>query len=72
MEHEVSDEPIDTVGGSAGLVVVSNRLPVRLEEDDAGPRWRRRTTTGPMISVKARAIESNMPPSLRPKSCLKQ
>jgi trehalose 6-phosphate synthase len=26
--------------GSAGLVVVSNRLPVRLEEGDDGPRWR--------------------------------
>jgi trehalose 6-phosphate synthase len=49
MEHELSDEPVDTVVGSAGLVVVSNRLPVRLEEDDTGSHWR--TSPGGLVSA---------------------
>src|SRR6266576_73716 len=35
--------------GSAGLVVVSNRLPVRLEEGDDGPRWQ--TSPGGLVSA---------------------
>ncbi len=49
MEYDVSREPVDTVGGSAGLVVVSNRLPVRLEEDDTGSHWR--TSPGGLVSA---------------------
>jgi trehalose 6-phosphate synthase len=49
MEHELSDEPIGRVVGSAGLVVVSNRLPVRLEEDDTGSHWR--TSPGGLVSA---------------------
>jgi trehalose 6-phosphate synthase len=50
MTYEVRHEPSDRVGGSAGLVVVSNRLPVRLlEEDGTGPRWR--TSPGGLVSA---------------------
>ena len=49
MEHEVSAESVGTVAGSAGLVVVSNRLPVRLEEDDTGSHWR--TSPGGLVSA---------------------
>ncbi len=49
MEHEVRAEPVNTVAGSAGLVVVSNRLPVRLEEDGTGSRWR--TSPGGLVAA---------------------
>src|SRR5262245_57032139 len=49
MEHEVSDESVEAIAGSAGLVVVSNRLPVRLEEDDTGSYWR--TSPGGLVSA---------------------
>src|SRR6478735_6439211 len=49
MEHEVSAEPAEVASGSAGLVVVSNRLPVRLEEDGAGSRWQ--TSPGGLVSA---------------------
>jgi trehalose 6-phosphate synthase len=49
MTLELTEGPADSVGGSAGLVVVSNRLPVRLEEDDAGSRWR--TSPGGLVSA---------------------
>src|SRR5438132_13736020 len=49
MSCELGEEPRDTVGGSAGLVVVSSGWPVRLEEDDAGPRWR--ASTGGLVSA---------------------
>jgi trehalose 6-phosphate synthase len=49
MTYEVTDEPTDQVGGSAGLVVVSNRLPVRLDDDGPGSRWR--TSPGGLVSA---------------------
>jgi trehalose 6-phosphate synthase len=50
MSCELSEgQQSDDVSGSAGLVVVSNRLPVRLEEGDDGPRWR--TSPGGLVSA---------------------
>ena len=49
MPRELSKAPTDSVVGTAGLVVVSNRLPVRLEEDDTGPRWH--ASTGGLVSA---------------------
>src|SRR5262245_30053037 len=49
MTYEVTEESHDIVGGSADLVVVSNRLPVRWEEDGAGSGWR--TSPGGLVSA---------------------
>jgi len=39
MPRELSKVSTESVVGTAALVVVSNRLPVRLEEDDTGAHW---------------------------------
>src|SRR3954466_11445806 len=39
MSRELSKAPTVSAVGTAALVVVSNRLPVRLEQDDSGARW---------------------------------
>jgi len=50
MSCELSEgQQSEDASGSAGLVVVSNRLPVRLEEGDDGPRWR--TSPGGLVSA---------------------
>ena len=51
MACELGEESTDEArGGSAGFVVVSNRLPVRLEEDDnTGSHWR--ASPGGLVSA---------------------
>jgi len=41
MLRDAAYEPSGRARGTAGLVVISNRLPVRLEDGDVGegPRW---------------------------------
>jgi len=49
-----SQRESELVRAAAGLVVVSNRLPIRLEPDDAGARWR--PSPGGLVSALTPAL----------------